>query len=290
MIIRNLKKAIKNRVKQLTSTDTIINAEHYKKGKHVVIEDNVTIKAKRLFIGDGVKIESGCRFEFSSDLFIGDYTRIKSNCYFSGTNWCYIGCNCWIGHYTILDSIGTLHMGNNVGVGAHSQLWSHIKFGDVLEGCRFDSSKPLIIDDDVWFVGHCIVSPIHASEKSMVLVGSVVTKDLEHNKIYAGNPAVDMSAKVGHQFATIKDEDKKTKLIEYLQGFYNEYPQYEDSIEIVSEITDVSKCQFSYVNRTYTKTLKKSEFHFVKYLFPDKAKFYPIPERNWVRREFERSY
>lgn len=285
-----MKEAVKNTIKKLASTHTEINAEHYEIGKHVVIEDNVRITAKKLFIGDGVRINSGCRFEFTSDLFIGDYTAIKNNCFFSGTHWCYIGCNCWLGHYTVLDSIGTLYMGNNVGVGAHSQLWSHIKFGDVLEGSRFDSRKPLIIDDDVWFVGHSIVSPIHAGEKSMALVGSVVTKDLECNKIYAGNPAVDISDRIGNQFAAVSNEDKKAKLIEYRQAFYNEYPQHANSIEIVPEITDVAKCQFSYVNRNYTKTLSRSEFHFVKFLFPDKAKFYPIAERNWVRREFDRLY
>ena len=63
------------------------------------------------------------------------------------------------------------------------------------------------------------------------LVG-VYQEGINYNKIYDGNPAVDISDKVGSQFTTIKDEDKKTKLIEYLQGFYNEYPQYENSIEI----------------------------------------------------------
>ena len=285
-----LKRTLRKMIQRLAATHTVINAEYHRIGRHVTIQDNVKIKTRRLFIGDGVTIHSGCRFEFESDLFIGDYTVVKNNCFLSGTDWCYIGHNCWIGHYSVLDSIGTLFMGNNVGVGAHSQLWSHIKFGDVMEGGRFFSNKPLIIEDDVWFVGHCIVSPVRAREKSMALVGSVITKDLENNKIYAGNPAVDISDKMGEQFSSVSDEDKKIKLENYRNEFYKKNPQYQDKIEIVSEIKDTSNCQFSYTDRRYTKTLEKHEVDFIRYLFPEKAKFHPIRERDWVRQEFKSAY
>ena len=39
------------------------------------------------------------------------------------------------------NEIGGMNIGNNCGIGAHSQLWSHIKYGDMLEGCRFLSEK-----------------------------------------------------------------------------------------------------------------------------------------------------
>jgi thiamine monophosphate synthase len=60
----------------------------------------------------------------------------------------------------------------------------------------------------VWFVGHCIVSPINAKDKSMALVGSVVTKDMDENKIYAGSPAKDITEKVLPQFKKITIEEK----------------------------------------------------------------------------------
>jgi acetyltransferase-like isoleucine patch superfamily enzyme len=143
-----------------------INVKELILGKNVVIEPNVQISCDRLILGDGVRIKSGTQI-YMSDLVIGDYTLIYNNCFFSGTRWCRIGHNCWFGHYTIVDSIG-----------AHSQLWTHAYFGDILEGCRFASHKQLSIGDDVWLVGHCIVSPINAERRSMAMAGSVVTKDM----------------------------------------------------------------------------------------------------------------
>ncbi len=76
-----------------------------------------------------------------------------------------------------------------------------MRFGDPLQGCRWESSKPMVIEDDVWFVGHCLVSPIHAKAKSMAMLGSLVTKDMEANRTYAGTPAKDMTEKLGPQYS-----------------------------------------------------------------------------------------
>ena len=46
----------------------------------------------------------------------------------------------------------------------------------------------------------CIVSPIKAEDKSIALVGSVVTGDMKFNTIYAGTPAKPVSEKIGPQF------------------------------------------------------------------------------------------
>ena len=189
----------------------VINVRELKLGKNVVIQPGVEIKCDRLVLGDGVIIKSGTRIEMA-DLVIGDYTKISNNCFLSGTSWCRIGHNCWFGHYTIIDSIGTTRIGNGVGVGAHSQLWTHAYFGDILEGCRFASHKPLVIEDDVWLVGHCIVSPIHAHRRSMAMIGSVVTKDMRENHVYAGVPAKDMTERLGTQFEEVSLDEKRLKM------------------------------------------------------------------------------
>jgi hypothetical protein len=167
-------------------------------------------------------------------------------------------------------------IGNNCGIGAHSQLWSHVKFGDTLEGSRFLSEKKMFIENDVWFVGHCIVSPIHAKSKSMVLAGGVVTKDLEYNNIYAGSPAKSISEKIGFQFLNIPLEDKLIKLNDYLK----EWNPKCDTIKIVKKITnehliDTLNTYFAIETRTYTKRLSTDEVSFMKFLLPDKGKFTP---------------
>ncbi|MFN6083080.1 MAG: acyltransferase, partial [Bacteroidota bacterium] len=197
-----------------------ILAEQIIIGKNTFIEPSATIrgisgKAKRIVIGDNVYIGNDVQI-ICDDFELGDYSKIQHHTNVHGYLPCKIGHNAWIGQYTIIDSIGGTTIGNNCGIGAHSQLWSHIKYGDTLEGCRFLSENKLTVGNDVWFVGHCIVSPINAHDKSMAMVGSVVTKDMEYNQIYAGSPAKSISDKIGFQFKEVTVEEKLVKMMGYL--------------------------------------------------------------------------
>jgi hypothetical protein len=219
-----------------------------------------------------------------TDLVLGDYTKLNEHCLLTGTGWCRIGHSCWFGDFSVVDSIGTTRIGNGVGVGAHSQLWTHIYFGDLLEGCRFGSHRPLAIEDDVWFVGHCIVSPITARRRSMAMVGSVVAKDMDENHVYAGVPAVDVTERFGPQFQETPIQQKRLQMEAHLAEFLERYRPSQNRIRIVDSIdrTQLHYSQFSLTERQYVKNLYEEEVQFVRFLQPTKAKFYPIPERDWV--------
>ncbi|MCS7074344.1 MAG: hypothetical protein NZ108_07750, partial [Bacteroidia bacterium] len=184
-----------------------IKADSLHIGKGTIIEPTAVIRglrgnAKSIFIGDNCYIGHNVQI-ICDDFSIGDYGKIHHDCNIHGYKPCHIGHNLWMGQFSIIDSIGGVEIGNNCGIGAHSQLWSHIKYGDTLEGCRFNTERKLTVGNDVWFVGHCIVSPIQAKDKSMALVGSVVTKDMEYNTIYSGVPAKPVSDKMGYQFREV---------------------------------------------------------------------------------------
>jgi hypothetical protein len=154
-------------------------------------------------------------------------------------------------------------------------LWSHIKFGDTLEGCRFLSENKLNIGNDVWFVGHCIVSPIIAEDKSMAMVGSVVTKNMEFNQIYAGSPAKSISDKIGFQFQEVSLDLKIRMMLDYL----DDAKVNKDLIKIVanrSEIKKDGRTYFVVESREYLKTGSPDEISFMKFLLPAKAKFIPL--------------
>ncbi len=230
--------------------------------------------AKKIHIGENCYIGENVQI-ICDDFKLGDYSKIHHHTNVHGYKPCIIGHNAWIGQYSIIDSIGGMYIGNNCGIGAHSQLWSHIKYGDTLEGCRFLSEKKMEIGNDVWFVGHCIVSPIKAADKSMAMVGSVVTKDMDYNSIYAGSPAKLISDKIGYQFVDVTVEDKFQKMLNYLR----ESSLNSDRIKIVKmkeEINfDDSISYFNVADRRYTKKRNKEEISFMEYLLPDKAKFVP---------------
>lgn len=211
-------------------------------------------------------------------LSIGDYTTIHHGSLIHGIHTA-IGHNCWFGHYCIIDSLGgETRIGNNVGAGAHSQLWSHMKFGDMLAGCRWHSSGALIIEDDVWLVGHSITGPIHAAQRSMLMTGSVAVKDMKENHIYSGSPAKDVTAHLGFQF---DDPD----LPERQKNFEGLKLQYEKetgrSAEAFIDVTDFSRTdqevtQFNLMARTYRPRYSDDEYDFMRFLLYDKAKFIPV--------------
>ncbi len=255
-----------------------IQSENISLGKNAIIHPTAIIrgingKAKNIIIGDNTYIGESVQI-ICDDFNIGDYSKIQHHTNIHGYLPCKIGHIAWIGQYSIIDSIGGMTIGNNCGIGAHSQLWSHIKYGDTLEGCRFLTEKAMSIGNDVWFVGHCIVSPIIAQDKSMAMVGSVITKDMEYNQIYAGAPAKNISDKVGNQFVDVPAISKLSKMKEYLSDFGNV-----SNIRIVLSESEVNfEDPFSYFvieNRMYKKTNSEEETAFMKFLLPAKAKFIP---------------
>jgi len=262
-----------------------IYADEIKIGQKVTIEEDIVIRgksnknAKRVIIGDNVFIGHSVQM-FVDDIEIGDFTIIHNHTLIAGDKPCRIGHCCWIGQNTILNSTGGLSIGNGVGVGAYSQLWSHICHGDILQGCRWNSNHPLIIEDDVWFVGHCIVSPVHAYEKSMALVGSVITKDMEANHVYAGVPAKDVTDKTGPQFSQVTIEDKFIILSKKLKEFHSFYPQFpKETIKIVKSMKEAKQLTnditiFDISSRTYNKRRTPEEVAFIKFLL-QLIKFFP---------------
>ncbi|HPI95665.1 MAG TPA: hypothetical protein PK055_05160 [Gammaproteobacteria bacterium] len=244
-------------------------------GKNVVFGSN----CKKIKIGFGCFIGNDIYIDVPN-LEIGDYTTIHHGSIIHGVN-TKIGHNCWIGQYTIIDSLGgNTQIGNNVGIGAHSQLWSHMKFGDVLAGCNWNSSGSLIIKDDVWLVGHTIVGPITANEKSMLLTGGVMMKDMESNKIYAGNPAC-LIEKLGHQFNTRSLIEKKEMLVNLFLEFSKQETDINiDKFIVVKEFDTVlfrkGYTQFKLENQTYMPQYSEAEFKLIKFMLYDKAKFLPV--------------
>jgi acetyltransferase-like isoleucine patch superfamily enzyme len=252
---------------------------------NLVVEDNVRIgenvvlgpNCKNIKISYGVILGRDIYIDVE-DLYIGEYTTIHHGSIIHGLK-TFIGHNCWFGHYTIIDSLGgDTKIGNNVGVGAHSQLWSHIKFGDTLNGCRWNSSGKLHLDDDVWLVGHSIVGPLHAESKSMLMTGSVAVKNMKQNRMYAGTPAIDITDKMGPQFEEVSLEEKYFRF----KGLRNEFCVKENIPEnIFTEITfekptEFTQTLFSVKDRTYYPIRSENEYKFIKFMLYDKAKWVPI--------------
>lgn len=250
-------------------------------GKHVHFGRNVVFNCKKVRIGDGVSIYDNVKVD--AEVFeIGDYGTIYDSCFFPGPGELRIGHNFWLGTASIVDAKGGTTIGNNVGIGAHSQLWTHMIYGDVMYGCRFSSVKPLNIGNDVWLVGHCLVSPVNIGDRSLAMLGSLVTRDMEPDHSYAGVPARDMTDKLGPQFEIRPLEDRRAylekRLAEFGEKYRSECPTgaWYKIVTSAAEMNprDRQTLYFNVADRTYTKRNTDLEYKLIRFLLPD-AKFVP---------------
>lgn len=264
-----------------------INADEIVIGQGVLVEEGVLItgkngRASRVVLGDFCYIGRGTRI-LVPEFRLGDYSKLHAHSFAHGEKPLQIGRNGWIGGGTVLDSMGGLTVDDNVGIGSQSQIWSHIRFGDIVEGCRFFQQKPVRIGKDAWFVGHCIVSPVAVGERSMALAGSVVTRDMLANHVYGGVPAVDLTDRVGGQFEERSVGQKAAKLREIIDAFTARHPEHSGNLLVVTSPEEIRPgvCCFDVSRRVYTKTRSDAEVAFLKAHVP-LVKFTPLGEPPFV--------
>lgn len=267
-----------------------INAKEVIIGKGVVVEEGVLITGKggpaeRVVLGDFSYIGRESRI-IVPEFRLGEYSKLHSFAFAHGELPMKIGRCCWIGGNTVLDSLGGLTIDDGVGIGAHSQIWTHAQFGDLVEGLnpRWHARKAMHIGKDAWLVGHCIVSPVKIGEKSMALAGSVVTKDMEPNHVYAGTPARDMTDKLGTQFDDKSPIQKAMKLRSIIDEFVSKHPEYEGQLMATVDFKGMGETDatvFNTTTRTYTKKYSEAEITFMKEYVP-LIKFYPEGEGSFV--------
>ncbi len=218
------------------------------KAKEVTIEDNViierdtTISAEKIHIGFGSKIEENskillsgpnslfsigdnCLFGHDNKIIVphfeaGDYVTLHNHSFVNGTSAVKIGTNVWIGQNCILNAVEPLVIGNGVGIGTYSCVWTHGGHGELLEGCLVYKRAPVTIEDDAWILGsYNVISPgIKLGYRCLILTGSVVTKDVPPYACFAGNPARDISEKVV-TYRKISLEEK----YEMMKGFEKDF-------------------------------------------------------------------
>jgi len=212
-----------------------------------------------IIVGDHVRLFGGIIAPYSFKC--GDYTTIHDGVWCYGRKACEIGHNGWFGMRCTLDCEGGFRVGNGFGAGQDTHLWSHIGHGDVAIGCRFLAFNEFSADDDVWFVGRCTSSPEHHEAKSVALTESNVTTGMKMNHIYGGNPARDLTEKIGAPYIEMTVEKTKKVFADKLAGYHG-------------QVTPTLLSRFDVVSRTYEKQNDPDEVALMRFLLPA-IKFIP---------------
>jgi acetyltransferase-like isoleucine patch superfamily enzyme len=307
-------------------------------GAGTVIGDGVVIKSGVVNIGRKCRIEDDVLASWhgeNSQLFsmgdcgflgqdsrvlvrefhAGDYVVLHNHLLANGDGDLRIGNNAWMGQNGILNANRTLRIGNNVGIGAYSAIWTHGKFGALIDGCLMHKEAPVSIDDDacLW---RAVVSPgVTVGKRATVLPGSILTKDAPPGSCFGGVPAADISDKVQtYREVAIEEQFEMTKgfASEFLQkeypGMYSQRGESdyrvgsgleerfrlllkwevedkdiaEEDRAIVVGVKDRTTAArpgvslFDLANRTYTKWLTEPEVKFMWFMNDSRARFNPL--------------
>lgn len=298
-----------------------IKGEHVSIGPGSAIGENVTIDAKEVRIGHKVVIQSNCDFRAvcgSADLIsigdfsfigydttvaapvfvVGDYATIHNHFLVTGYKPCRIGHNSYIGRHSLLNSSEELTIGNNFRMALNGYVWTHAAAGELLEGCRFYHCTPTVIEDNVWLAGCNIsISPgVRLGNGSIILMGSVVTKDTLPRHCYGGVPARDLTDQL-KPYRNVSLKEKAFMMRGFVREFIESYGKYRDAFDFIlrpgvkvrnpaARIVIVERgapepigdgvSVFSLSDKTYLKQRTEIEEAFMRFMVKARARFVPV--------------
>lgn len=139
----------------------------------IVIGDNTHVQGLLFLLGHGGRIQIG-RYSF-----VGENTRIWSGLHITIGDRVLISHNC-----NIFDN--DLHPIDKIQ--RHEQYKAIITIGQPKN--IYLREKPVIIEDDAWIGANVtVLKGVTIGEGAIIGANSLVTKDVEPNSIWAGNPA-----------------------------------------------------------------------------------------------------
>lgn len=148
-------------------------AEDVEIGNEVII-----YVTERLFIGSGTKIRDHCRIE-GRDVVIGKnfvmnhYAEIGGGSCYTKQSSLMIGDNCHLGSYSIINTARPVKIGNDVGMGRFTNLYTHGAWLSPLEGfpCSFGE---ITIGNKVWIPGATILPNTQIGDYVVISQGAKI--------------------------------------------------------------------------------------------------------------------
>lgn len=281
--------------------DYSVNAERFICGEDVHIGERTLIGAINALagevrLGDNVYIGPDVRI-LAPRVHIGDYCMIHHHVTIYGYDEVVLGACTWIGQGAILNCTAPLHIGRGCTISAMANVWTHFGGGDPVEGCNFHKRKSCTLGEDVWLGVQASVAPVRIGAKALVLAGSVVTRDLPGNRTYGGNPAADLTDKLGAPYSERSVEEKFAALCDKLLEYHaalrqargindtmldDEFAAQEHAGALrlggitvtMVELPEDGTSIFDVRDRTYSKLRTPEEVGFMHFLLP-LVKFYP---------------
>lgn len=182
-------------------------------GKFSLIGRNILIQGGDIRFGDHVTVREGTTINVTGKLQIGPHGTINENCEICGRD-ILIGRYLWmlslaiigggscfdvhsklragdywhVGRESFINTARPVTIGNEVGLGTKTCLYTHGSYQSVLRGFPVEFA-PIRIGDNCWLPGAIVNPGVTIGKNSVIGVGSVVTRDIPEGCLAAGVPA-----------------------------------------------------------------------------------------------------
>ena len=163
---------------------------------------------------------------FGSNVYVDDYPTLigasDANIQFTSWNIGEYEGEITIGKYSLITPGVRIMAAEKIEIGdacmiAHGAYISDADWHGIYDRAKpVGTSKPVILKENVWIGDSAIICKgVTIGKNSIIGAGSVVTKDVDENSIYAGNPAKFIKKLDDKEFNTRKDFFKDPKKLAY---------------------------------------------------------------------------
>ncbi len=217
-------------------------------GENVKIEENVSIKGKKIVIAEGTIIRSGTKINVSEYLEIGKKSTIGENNRIIGRNIrtgrefysnhsaeigggsCFektskltIGYWFHLGSYSIINTAMEVKIGNEVGMGRFTNIYTHGAYQSILKGFPV-AFGPINIGNNVWMPGATVNPNVNIGDNVVIGVGSLVLTDIQSGCLAAGVPCKIIEE---NRFPQKLSPEQKRKIIDQINNLRNLGMEYQ---------------------------------------------------------------
>lgn len=158
---------------RISSGVTIRVQESWELGKNSVIGPDCLIEGRRIKIG--------------RELWCGPYVRIGGGSCFEPQSQLTAGYWLHLGMRTFINTARPVTIGNEVGIGTNSAIYTHGAYQSALQGFPV-AFAPVTIGDNCWLPGAIVNPGVTIGANTVIGVGSVVTRSIPAGALAAGVP------------------------------------------------------------------------------------------------------
>lgn len=156
------------------------------RGVDIEVTERLTV-GKDALIRDGT-ILHGRRIDLGREFYTNHHAEIGGGSCFDKTSSLQIGYWFHLGTYAMVNTAMPVRIGNEVGLGRFTNLYTHGAYLSLAEGFPVEFG-PITLGDRVWMPSATVNPGVTVGDDVVVGVGSVVTKDIPSHSLALGIPA-----------------------------------------------------------------------------------------------------